>query len=253
MKRSLVLILSLFAFVAFADPDSDIGGGDWRNDLPQDDLIIGEETVFVDNVFIPKGFDAKDNIEIIATGWKPSPCYGTPKALIEKVGNDIKITLKASKRVGRDRICIEMAQHFQVTIPINPVPAGIYNVIVNPNTDVPHFSHMEVALPANNSIDDFLYADVEQVSVDPLTRTVTLRGENSSPCLELDRLVSTSNGLNTYAIMPIMRKKDAICPQVLTPFSYKYDLPNDLHASKILVHVRTIDGKSRNKVFSTSH
>lgn len=222
-------------------------------DFPHDDLHLGEDVVDVENVFIPRGFDANDKIEIIVSGWKPSPCYGTPRAEIVRSGNDISVVMKAKKMVGRDRLCIDMAVHYMVSVPVEPVPAGNYNVTVNADASQPQFAQMEIAPHTGGSIDDFLYADVDHVTVDAKTRTVTLEGENPSPCIVLDKIMSTSNGVDTYALMPIMRKKDAVCPQVLTPFVYKFKLPNDIHAPKVLVHVRTLNGNSKNRVFGTAN
>ena len=223
------------------------------SDFPSDELHAGEEVLLVDSVFAPQGFDSNDRIEAVVTGWKPSPCFGEPKSYVERVGNDVRITVKAVRRVTRDRLCIDMAVPFLLPVRLPQMPAGEYNIYVNHETAVPQFAKMQIAAPTNESIDDFLYPDVEYIKIDPKTRIVEIVGENPSPCYVLDRIISTSNGSNTYALMPIMQKKDVICTQQLTPFKYTYRLPNDIQASKVLVHVRTIDGKSKNKVFSMTN
>lgn len=254
MKRLIFPTVLLFAlcanYVTAEEAGVPVGSASCGGIFPQDELNLGEETVYVENVFVPKGFDAKDKVEVIASVWTPNPCFSTPIGHVEIVGNDINITVKSSQRANRGRPCIEIAAHHLVSIPVLPVPAGHYNVHVNRETDAPKFSPLEIAVPTHNSIDDFPYAEVDRIEVDAVNKVVTLYGENPSPCIVLDKIIHTSNGLNTYALMPIMRKKDAICPQILTPFAYSYPLPNELHAQKILFHVRTFNGNSKNKMFS---
>lgn len=247
---ALVLCASVYANEI---PNKGVCTENCMSNIPHDVINLGDEVVHVDSVFTPKGFDENDHVEIMASGYLPSPCFRRPYGSIEKAGNDIKITVRAARMASRDRICIEMAVPYLISIPVGPVVAGKYTVTVNTATNIPLFSEMEIEPSTNGTIDNFLYAKVEQVSVDRKTRTVTLRGENPSPCIELEKIISTSNGFNTYAVMPIMRQKDAICPQVITPFEYTYQLPDDLHAPKVLVHVRTLDGNSKNAVFSASN
>lgn len=216
-------------------------------------INFGEVTVDVNHVFAPKGFDENDHIEIIATGFLPDPCHRRPYGVVEKIGNEIKITVKANRSLDTNRPCLGMAVPYLVAVPVGPVQKGSYKVTVNEATARPLFAQMEISErdPNVKSIDDYLYANVEQVSVDATTRVVSLRGENHTPCLELDFIKSISNESNTYALLPVLKKNENVeCTDEPAPFEYKYQLPNDLQASKILVHVRSVNGRSVNKVFA---
>jgi hypothetical protein len=254
MKRFIILTTIAFSIGAGAlktidESGSGICSGAGPVDFPPDELFLEEEIVTVESVFAPKGFDAGDRLEIIASVWTPTPNYTDPKGYVERVGNDIKITVKAKRRTSRNHLNIDMAMHHLISIPVPAVPAGDYNVYVNTETASPQFAKMEIAPPMNASIDDFLYPVVKYVEVNAKTRDVELVVENPNSCYVLDRIISTSNGVNTYALMPIMRKKEGFCTQALTTVKYFYKLPHDLHASRLLVHVRTLDGNSKNEMF----
>jgi len=221
-----------------------------EGDFPEDEINLDDEVLLVDSVFTPKGYDINDDIRVFVSGTKPSPCFGTPYGVVERIGNELKITVRARQKVAKDRLCIAMEVPYLAGIRIKDIPAANYDLHVNPGTFHAITAKLEISPSATDSIDDFLYPAVEYITVDPKTRVVKLHGTNPSKCLQLDKIIHTSNGINTYAIMAIMEKRGSVCEVELDPFVYTYQLPHDLHADKILVHVRTLDGTWQNKVFS---
>jgi hypothetical protein len=248
MKNTFCILTLLLSLSLHANDASD--SNVCKENCVSDDFdpVATEEVVHVERVFAPKGFDANDHIEAFAMAIKSSPCVDQPKATVEVSGNNIHVVLKATRRTSRqDTLCIDMAVPVLATIPIGPIPAGSYNITVNGQSPNPAFTSMDIELSSNSSIDNFLYAAVDHIKVDKDNRVMTLSGENPSPCITLDKIDVISNNKDVYAILPIMKKIDAICPQVITPFEYSFALPNEL-SGEVLAHVRTLDGGSKNKV-----
>lgn len=240
MKRWLAAgFLMMFGAIANAD-----------GDFPEDEINLGEEVLRVDTVFTPKGYDINDDIRVFVSGSKPSPCFGTPFGVVERIGSELKITVKAKQKATKDRLCIALEVPFLEGIKVKDVPAGTYDVHVNPDTFHAKTAKLEITPSVTDSIDDFLYPAVERITVNPKTRLVRMIGTNPSKCLQLEKMIHTSNGVNTYAIMAIMEKRGNVCEAKPDPFVYTYQLPHDLHAEKLLVHIRTLDGLWKNEVFS---
>jgi len=253
MKRHLIYAFTfLLSAVAFAED----------NDFPPDEISFPEEDQPIETVFSPLGYRVKNDVRIFVRGTKRSPCMGTPYGIVERDGNTLKVAVKVRQKVSRDRLCIQMRVPFTADIKIADVPPGSYDIIVNGGTHNVRYANLNIAPAIHDSLYDFLYPAVDYVKVDPKTRMVELHGKNPSKHYKLDKIIHTSNGVNTYAIMAIMdgsvckpnekgQIDEAVCrPGEEDPFVYHYQLPHDLYAPEILVHVRTLDGFWKNEVFS---
>lgn len=254
MKRISILSVMLYALTSMAVSETRThyvcSDDSCYNHVSGGTIDLGEEVINVEHLFIPKGFDENDHVQVMVYGHLPNPCFRRAHAEAKRDGDHITVTVKATRRINPNRVCIEMAVPFLLPVDVGHIKPGDYTVSVSTNSANPAKLHVEAQSGDHISIDDFLYANVSSVEVDAKTRVVTLKGENPSPCLELDQIFSTSNGENTYAVMPVVKKKEDVeCTAEETPFVYTYQLPDDLNAKKVLVHVRTLEGNSKNKVF----
>ena len=57
-----------------------------------------------------------------------------------------------------------------------------------------------------------------------------------------------SNGENTYSVLPIMKQNSELCPMKLVPFEYEISIPKELDKKKVLLHVRSMNGSSINRI-----
>jgi hypothetical protein len=201
----------------------------------------------VTHVFSPKGFDANDNTEVVISGYLPNLCYKAAKADVKVEGRKIGIRVKAIKSGGP--YCPQMIVPFLETAPAGVLDKGDYEVVVNKGLPSEQHSQIFVAESASPAIDDFVYAGVQYVEAVEGTRKVVLKGENPSTCYELDRIDFVSNGRDTYSVLPILKKVAEICPRVMVPFAYEVEVPSDLTAAELLLHVRIMNGKSVNSLF----
>jgi hypothetical protein len=79
-----------------------------------------------------------------------------------------------------------------------------------------------------------------------------LTGTLNSTCTELDDQVEVVRQDDVYVVLPVMKvKPDVVCAQVLVPFSKKVDLGR-LAPGEYLLHVRSMNGSSVNRVFTVT-
>ena len=77
----------------------------------------------------------------------------------------------------------------------------------------------------------------------PFTETLELG------VLDKGKYEITVNGKSTYSILPKMKQVRSHCPMKLVPFEYEWKVPNDIDRNEVLLHVRTLEGRSRNTLF----
>lgn len=215
------------------------------------DLAAPIETLVpVDHVYAPAGFDSNDNAEIVLTGFLPNLCYKAPKVNMIIAKNKISVSMKALKAQGGLGFCTQVIVPFIETVNIGVLDQGKYLLAVNENSGWEKKSEMKISEATSNSIDDVVYANVEEVVKSDEGRKVFLKGYNTSDCLELKEIAIKDNGSDTYSVLPIMKKVRDFCPRKLVPFTYEFNVPENLKADRVLLHVRVMNGKSLNALFN---
>lgn len=228
-KNSTIFLLALTSCLAFAS------------------FARGNEVLInSDNVFVPKGFDSNDNVEVVVTGVLPNTCYRRPTGEAKISGNQVSIDVKATKLDDKDTICIMALIPYMVTVPLGQMPEGQYDVKVNPDSDSVKFSSLAVERPNSNSIDNYSYANVTSVTKLPGKNTVLVEGLHPSSCMEIAKVETTINQKgDTVAILPIIHQANEICDTRVKPFRFTMDLPAT-DKENIVAHVRTISGNALN-------
>lgn len=199
----------------------------------------------VDHAFVPVGFDNNDNIEVVITGKFPNPCYTRNKVEVKVKDDQIDVTISSLHKPNPAMtLCEPLKVPFTEVVTIGNLQAGDY--IINVNNKLKE--GLEVATSNSQSVDDHLYASVEYVELGftgGLSGDALLVGKNISSCLELDHVEYVSNGKDTYSVLPIMKKVSDYCPEgnKRIEIPLKFDV-NGLKNDKILLFVRSIDGKS---------
>lgn len=207
------------------------------------ELDMPDEDIPVSHIFAPQGFDNEDNVEITARALKPSPCYETPTASFIQVNNQIIISMRAAKKFG-NRICLGMVVPQMVTVSLGKMKTGDFEFFAANSAQAK--AHMKIGIPKSESVDDYIYAHVENVLYNKETRTTSLIGRNPSDCVELDHIETQWNGVDTLAILPIMKQVKAQCDSVMVPFQYDYIIPETNKTDIELLHVRSLNGNAVN-------
>ena len=210
-----------------------------------------ESSIPVEHIYSPAGFDSNDNTEVAVTGYLPNLCYKAPKSTVSVKDGKISITMKAMKNDNAMGFCALIKVPYVEYVQIGALDKGKYVIAANGTVQSQQLSKVTIAEASSNSIDDAVYANVEQVVVDDAnSRIVQLKGYNPSDCFELKEIVVRDNGSDTYSILPRMKQVRSHCPMKMIPFTYEVEIPQSLAANKVLLHVRVMDGRSVNAFFN---
>lgn len=204
----------------------------------------------VDNIFVPKGFDSNDNVELVVTGFLPNLCHKSPKTTTEIIDNKINVTLTSLYYQKSNPYCPEMVVPFKKVVELGALPKGDFKIVVNEKTKWEKKDDLFVKAPIDSNIDNYQYAYVEEIQENIEKDVLTLKGYNPSDCYEISQVSYISNGEDTYSVLPRMKKIRDFCPMKMMPFSISWKLPKELDAKKLLLHVRTLNGNSINKIIT---
>lgn len=202
----------------------------------------------VNHVFSPTGFDSNDSSEIVISGILPNLCYKSPSSAVTVNGKNIEV--EVTSLYHPEVACPEMAVPFTETVHLGVMDKGNYKITVNKKSQFQIASSIKIAESTSNSVDDFNYAYVDYVEKELGSNIVKLKGFNPSDCFVLDKVDYVSNGSDTYSVLPKMKQVSSFCPMKLVPFSYEFEVPKELNAPKVLLHVRTMNGNAVNSIFN---
>jgi hypothetical protein len=206
-----------------------------------------EKRVPIDHLYIPAGFDSNDNVEVVVTGFLPNLCHKNPSAKVTFDANgqvDLEVTSLYYDETNP--FCPEMVVPFTLPVSLGVLDTGEYSVVVNHEKG--NTGKLMVAESTSNAIDSYHYAYVSNVLKKPGSHRIHLKGYNPSDCFVLDKIESVSNKRDSFSILPKMKQIRDFCPMKMVPFTYEYDVPKTLNKKNILLHVRTMDGKSVNTI-----
>lgn len=209
-----------------------------------------EKLVPVDHIYVPTGFDSNDTTEVVISGFLPNLCHKTPTSKVEVKGTKVNIKISSLYYHETNPFCPEMVVPFVETVKLGLMDKGNYDITVNGKSQWELNEKMNIVESTSTAVDDHLYAYVNYIDKEQANGEVVLRGYNPSDCFVLDKIEYRSNKKDTYSVLPIMKQVRSFCPRKMVPFSYKWRVPTELPAQKVLLHVRTMDGQSVNSVYS---
>ena len=210
-----------------------------------------EANVPVDHVFVPAGFDNNDNTEVVITGFLPNLCYKIPKSTVLVTKGKISVSVNATVNQSGLGFCTDVIVPFIEYVNIGTLEKGQYQLMVNEKSNWEKKANLVITEATTKTIDEAVYANVSEITTpDEGSRKVLLKGYNPSDCFQLKEIVIKDNGIDTYSILPIMKQVKTFCPKKMLPFTYEFQVPDKLNATKILLHVRVMDGRSVNAFFN---
>lgn len=216
------------------------------DDIPPQGRVV---TVAISEVFVPNGFDDNDEVEVVLDGQLPDSCY-------RLAHNEVKYDAARGRYVvfqfarRYPGICLPATVPFFISATLGVVPQGDFDV----QTVGAEKSKLTVKEASSAGPDDYTYAPVDSVSVerDAVKNQYfgVLRGRFTNSCMQLGDLHITNSG-KTIEVQPVLGMRDADdCQAVEIPFSHKFALPEDISEGRHLLHVRSLNGKAANTVFS---
>lgn len=202
------------------------------------------EAVPAVHVYSPKGFNSNDSVEVLVEGLLPNLCYFGPESKAAVKGKDIVIDVQAQRResaVG----CAEMVVPFLSSAQVGLLDKGWYRVMINGEQR----SELYIDEFSSDGMEDEFLANVENAQVIEGSRILKLQGQNISDCLVEERVDVNSNNKDSYMFAAKMRKVSDFCPMKMVPFEMEVEVPDDIEREQVLLHIRSLNGKSINKLF----
>lgn len=201
----------------------------------------------VDHLFVPKGFDDNDNVEIVVTGKYPNPCYIRNNSEVEVQGNKVLVTVTALSR-DNDNECDPMAIPFTEAITIGNLQAGAYQIVVNGGTRFEQTEALTVDVSRSGRADEHIYAIVDYIELGftgGLSGDAIIMARSPSDCVVFDRVEYLTNGKDTLSVLPIMKKISDDCSEKVQRFEIPIRFqPRSFAHKDLLLFVRSVEGKS---------
>ncbi len=206
----------------------------------------------VQKVYTPEGFNSNENSQIVVTGTLPNLCHKSPLVKKQITDKEIKIELTSLSYDVTNTYCPEAILPFEKTIDLGELEEGNYNVVINEGTQVQQEEKLivESADPVNGN-ENLIYANITdiQISEDDPT-AIRLKAYNPSTCFEIDEIKINSDQNGTYTVSPILKQRDEFCAYKMVPFDIDIKLPIQEGDENILLHVKTMDGDSINRIIN---
>lgn len=202
-----------------------------------------------DDLFIPVGFDDNDETVFVVDGYLPSGCYRLTRPEIDFDQDTGVVSVKPMARYF-DMPCIAalIPYHFEVRLGV--MPMGEFTVEIA-GTDVKETLRIREATSAGP--DDHLYAPVDDVSINRAqdgTLKATLTGRLTNSCMTFTEIQISHTG-KTVQLLPIMGYEQSdTCEAGEFPYKNKITLPAGLDRGRHLLHVRSLNGRDANQLFT---
>lgn len=206
-------------------------------------------TAPTDHLFIPKGFDSNDSVQLIVTGNFPNTCYSRNTSEVKVEGKKILIQVNSIEQKVKN-ICAMMLVPFKEEVNLGMLASGVYEIVVNAGSKYEVKGALEVVPSSSSLIDDYIYLDVLYIEQSDTNKNLfKIKGMHYSDCIEIDRVDLISNEKDTVSVLPIMKQVAEFCPMKGHPIvtTTEIDL-SQLPSESVLLHVRTLDGKSVNTI-----
>lgn len=243
MKGSLLkyatTLASAFASITLATAACASGGSSEQSPAPAGSWAP------ITHVYAPKGFDSNDETQVIVSGYLPNLCFKSPRSKVSVEGQTIFITVTALTD-RRSPFCLMVIVPFLETVTVGVLDKGDYKIVVNAGSPNEIKSRISVEESESLAVDNHVYAAVDAIDRTPVSRKVLLKGYNVSPCFNFDHVEFISNGEDTFSVLPIMKQSRPRCPMKMTPFAIETEAPATLSTDQVLLHVRSMDGRSVN-------
>lgn len=206
----------------------------------------------VRNLFVPVGFDSRNEIVAVVDGYLPDPCHRLRKPDVRIDPATKRAVIMPLAEVYRGT-CPDVIVPFHQVVSLGELKAGDYSVELY---DGSKKEALWVAQAKEKiTSDDYFYAPVDSASIAQSggTRKAVLKGRLTNTCMQKDEIRITDHQ-KTIEVLPILKitSRDPHgrpCMDIERPFEWTVDLPAASGTERHLLHVRSLNGQSVNQVF----
>ncbi len=196
-------------------------------------------------VFVPKGFDSNDHIQIVGVGQFENGCYRPAEttAKVDEASKRITLTAAAYKYNG---LCVQMILKFDRVIDVGVVPAGEYEIYQEGQSEL--LGKLNVKASRSESPDDFLYAPVRQAYIDDdgAISELVIKGDFPSSCMQITdvKIEAVNNVIIAQPIMRVQRREDC----ALGHYPFRKVVRLNVPKGEYLLHIRSMNAKAVNNL-----
>jgi hypothetical protein len=200
------------------------------------------------NLYIPGGFDSNDNVQIVGEGMFRNSCY-RPAAARFRIDRENKVITLAPSAYQYYGICMEVMLPYDRVMDLGPLEAGEYKVVQNDE----QMATLSVKTSFITSADEHIYAAISQGFVFRAENgeyQLGLTGELTNSCMYLDHIAVTVEP-NVVVVQPIAKMVErSSCHKGVYEFSRFQKL--DLKPGRYLLHIRSMNAKAVNSLFTVA-
>ena len=210
--------------------------------------------------YVPIGFDDNDNIQVVVAGILPNLCYkvGRTEFLPPNANGAIAFKQQAYRYKG---FCLPVAAPFFAVVDLGILkptaekgPGYVLLDSSDPTGKTTLLGHLPVEVAKTESADEFPYAPVDDAQIeakDDSGYVLKLRGVYPNRCMKIvaEPIVRYFQGI--IVVQPVVAIDEGPCRPAPERFQRVVPLKPGLKGAH-LIHIRTMNGQSINKVFDFS-
>jgi hypothetical protein len=208
------------------------------------------------------GYEEKNNIEVILWGKLPNQCYTLSQSDVARADGSSTLWLRQYAIHDTSGVCADestMPDHmkvpvqYTVDVSVGHLAAGTYTFQYADSAAKVQSRTMQVAPNVTPTVDTLPYAAVTAaIAPDVLNGAkhlkVRVTGVLNSTCTKLDPNIKILRENDVFVLMPTISViPGATCGEIMDPFGQDVDLGTTFPGPH-LIHVRSMNGKSVNKV-----
>lgn len=213
-----------------------------------------------------QGFDDNDNVQVVLYGYLPNACYTLNESKVEKLADDKHFRIHQYATRDNQGVCAQdstLPVHMQMRVPftqevnLGSLEMGEYRFESYREDGSIQSRILNVGKAKAPTIDSLPYAAVSNATVADVflgqqNVDVVISGIFNSTCTELDSDVKLDDQGDVVVVMPTVKvNPDDVCAQVLRPFARTINLGKKAPGN-YLIHVRSMNGKAINRVFTVT-
>ncbi|MBP6218096.1 MAG: hypothetical protein KA436_05885 [Oligoflexales bacterium] len=216
---------------------------------------------YVNDIFIPNGFDDNDNIEFVLAGFLPDTCYraGQARYSLDEARKVISIEATAFDYTHSDRVCLQVLTPFMFKVGVGLLEIGDYAVTLKSSDgSSQRVETLHVAKSTSRAPDDFLYAPVVNASAKQLgSEKIKIDLEGTYPsmfrgCMVMKEVKTITDQSGIVVVQPIAEVvDDNRCLDQQKDFKVSTETAFKIEGSTLL-HVRVSNGLSVNRVLGSA-
>jgi hypothetical protein len=218
----------------------------------------------LDNAFIPAdGFDDNDNIQVVIEGYLPNACYTLAQAgaVLDDESHTL-IVYQAAMKATRG-VCADGAElppdlaaprYFWKVVDVGHLQAGHYKLEYRSSLGR-QFKDFRVQFSPSEQVDNMDYVLVTNAFVNNEVLSsqeqfeIRITGELTSSCAVLDESSLVYEAGDVIVVLLTTKRTAEFCMPASRPF-YRVIRARTPAKGRYLLHVRSVGGESRNKIFS---